>query len=108
MTIPPVVAVTVPIAVPIPRALCENVFLPVSAETIISVTEIVSVPEVASGISLVPHACDGWISVIRESRETISLADTCSREWTRPGKRYPAWIYNWLAKHSPPGRAHCK
>jgi hypothetical protein len=80
VTIPPVVAVTVPIAVPIPRLPREHVFLPVTTKMIVSVTKIVCVPEVVSvseivsvpevvsaGVSLVPHAGDGWISVIRES-----------------------------------------
>jgi hypothetical protein len=80
VTIPPVVAVTVPIAVPIPRLPREDVFLPVTTKMIVSVTKIVCVPEVVSvseivsvpevvsaGVSLVPHAGDGWISVIRES-----------------------------------------
>jgi hypothetical protein len=92
VTIPPVVAVTVPIAVPIPRVPRENVFLPVTTKMIISVPkvvrvpEIISVPEVASGISLIPHTGDSWISVIRESREAIgliSLVNGCSG--VRPG-----------------------
>jgi hypothetical protein len=79
VTIPPVVAVTVPIAVPIPRMLCEDVFLPVTTKMIVPpvseivsilkivcIPEIVSIPELHSGVSVVPNACDSWISVIRE------------------------------------------
>ena len=73
MAIPPMVAVAVPVAMPIPGLLSENVFLPVTAKTIVSIPEIVSIPQLASGVSLVPHACDGWISAIREWRETIAL-----------------------------------
>jgi len=114
VTIPPVVAVTVPIAVPIPRLPRENVFLPVMTKTIVSVPEIVcapeiiSIPEVVSGISLVPHACDGWISVIRESRETISVVDICSRESARTGKRCPISVNRRLAKPIRPVRTHSK
>jgi hypothetical protein len=96
MTIPPVVAVMVPIAVPIPRLPREDVFLPITTKMIVcisdivSIPQIVSVPEVASGIPLVPHVCCGWISVIRESREAIALetitliglSDGCRSEWT--------------------------
>jgi hypothetical protein len=52
---------------------------------IVSIPQTVSIPELRSGISLVPHACDGWISLIRESRETITLirlSDGCRNVWT--------------------------
>jgi hypothetical protein len=68
---------------PIPRLSAGDMFLPVTAKTIVST--IVSVPELAPGISLVPHACGGWISLIRESRETITLirlSDGCRNVWT--------------------------
>jgi len=57
----------------------EDVFLPITVHTPVSIPDIVSIPnsvsiaEVASGISLVPYACDRRISIIRESRETIPL-----------------------------------
>jgi len=63
----------------------DDVFLPVTTKTIVSIPEIVSIAELAAGISLVPHACGGWISVIRESRETITLtrlSDGCRSVWT--------------------------
>ena len=131
MTIPPMVARAVPIAVPISRTLRENVFLPVTTKMIISVTrivcvteivsvtgiicvpeiisvrDIVSVTEVASVISLVPHACDRWISVIREPWESVTLVDSCSREWTGPGIRYAIWIHVWATKRNRPRRTHC-
>ena len=80
MTIPPVVAIAVPIAMPIPGRVSENVFLPVTAQMVVSVPEIVrqvvSVPEIVRGpyiisirelcVSLVPNACDSWISAIRD------------------------------------------
>ena len=117
MTIPPVVAVTVPIAVPIPRMPRQDVFLPVTAKMIISVTkivcvmEVVSVPEVASGISLLPHASDGWISVIRESLEAIRLiplVDSYSGVWPGMCKCCPTWIDRRLAKPTRPIRTHSK
>jgi hypothetical protein len=74
------IAMMVPIAMPIPRLPREDVFLPVTTKMIVPVTKIVCVPEVVSvseivsitevasaGVSLVPHAGDGWISAIRES-----------------------------------------
>src|SRR5439155_22122279 len=62
VTIPPMIAVTVPIAIPIAGTTGEDVFLPVTTKMIVCVPEIVSIPELVSGISLVPHACAGWIS----------------------------------------------
>ena len=68
MAIPPMVAVAIPVAMPIPRLVSENVFLPVAPEMIVSVSEMVSVPaivcipqsvsisELRSGVSLVPHS----------------------------------------------------
>jgi hypothetical protein len=67
------VAMMVPVAMPISRVLRDDVLLPVTTKMIVSIPEIVSVPEPASGISLVPHVCAGLISVIRETRETITL-----------------------------------
>jgi hypothetical protein len=68
------IAVMVPVAMPIPRLPREDVFLPVTTKMIVSVTEIVCIPKtvsvpemVSAGVSLVPHAGDGWISMIRES-----------------------------------------
>src|SRR5215471_758169 len=99
MAVPPMIAVAVPIPMPIPRTLRKHVFPPVATETIVSISQL------ASAIWLVPHAC-GPIYLIRQPRKSVSLADTCSREWTGPGVRYPAWIYNWAAKRNPLGRAH--
>jgi hypothetical protein len=71
--------------------------LPVTAQVIVSISEIVcvpqivwipeivSIPELHSGVSLVPHACDSWISAIREWRNTIALRD--SRYRVRTGAR---------------------
>src|SRR5262245_35344792 len=102
MTVPPMITVAIPIPMPTPRTLREHVFLPVATEMIVSISQLVS------AIWLVPHACGDRIHVIREPRKSVSLADTCSREWTGPGVRYPAWIDNWAAKRSPLGWAHCK
>jgi hypothetical protein len=82
VTIPPVVAIAVPIATPIPRGVSENVFLPVTAQTIVAIPEIVrqvvsvpeivrvpqiiSIPELRSDSSLVPNAGGSWISAIRD------------------------------------------
>jgi hypothetical protein len=82
VTIPPVVAIAVPIAMPISRGASENVFLPVTPQMIVVVPEtirqVVSVPEIVrvsqiisirelcSDVSLVPNACDSWISAIRD------------------------------------------
>ena len=73
-------------------------FLPVTAQMIVSIPEIVrqvvsvpeivrvpqiiSIPELRSDVSLVPNACDSWISAIRYWRDTIALRDTCHRVWT--------------------------
>jgi len=100
--------VTVPIAVPIPRLPREDVFLPVTTQAAVSIPDIVCVPnvvsvpnsvsisEIASGISLVPHACDAGISVVREWRETISLIDRNSGVWARTGNRYSILIDRML------------
>jgi hypothetical protein len=62
------IAMMVPIAMPIPRLPREDVFLPVTTKMIVSVSqivcipeivwipEIISIPELHSGVSLVPHA----------------------------------------------------
>jgi hypothetical protein len=78
----------------------ENVFLPVTPQMVVSIPEItyvrqvVSVPEIVrvpsiifipelrSDVSLVPNACDSWISAIRHWRDTIALRDSCYRVWT--------------------------
>ena len=93
MTIPPVVAIAVPIAMPTPRALSENVFLPVTTQIVLSIPQIVCVPQIVSilelrsGVSLVPHACDSWISAIGEWRDSIALRDSCHGVWTGARKR---------------------
>jgi hypothetical protein len=69
----------VPIAMPIARMVREYMFLPVTTKTIaaipeiVSISQIVSIPELASDVTLIPYARRGWISVIRKSRETIGL-----------------------------------
>ena len=80
-------------------------FVPVTSQLVVSISEIVSVPaivcisnivrvpqiasipELSSGVSLVPHACDSWVSAIREWRDMIALRDSCYRVWTRTRKR---------------------
>ena len=63
-------------------------FLPVTPQMIVSIPEIVRVPqiisirELRSDVSLVPNACDSWISAIRHWRDTIALLDSCYRVWT--------------------------
>jgi hypothetical protein len=52
---------------------------------IVSIPKIVCVPELGSGVSLIPHACDSWVSAIREWRDTIALRDSCYR--VRTGTR---------------------
>ena len=49
---------------------------------IVRVRQIVSIPELRSGVSMVPHACDSWVSAIHEWRDTIALRDSCYRVWT--------------------------
>jgi hypothetical protein len=62
----------------------ENVFLPVTAQMIVAIAEIVYAPQVVSipeivrlpkiisirelrsDVSLVPNACESWISAIRD------------------------------------------
>ena len=85
-------------------------FLPVTAQMIVSITEIVrqvvsvpeiirvsqivsipeivrvppyviSIPELRSDGSLVPNAGDSRVSAIRDWRDTITLRDTCYRIW---------------------------
>src|SRR5215831_12113883 len=98
----------------------ENVFLPVTAQTVVSSPPIVCVPNIvsipnnvsiaegASGISLVPHVCAYGISLVRESRETIPLIDSYCCEWTRTGNRYSILIERRLPEGSRSGRAHSK
>jgi hypothetical protein len=54
----------------------------ISIPQIVCVAQIVSIPELRSGVSLVPGACDSWISAGREWRNTIALRDSCYRVWT--------------------------
>jgi hypothetical protein len=81
------------------------VFLPVTPQMIISISKMVSVPEIVcipnivcvlqivsipelrSGVALIPHACHGWVSAIREWRDTIALRDSCYRVWTGTSER---------------------
>ena len=118
MTIPPVVAVTVPIAVPIPRMPREDVFLPVTAQTVVSIPVVVcvlnivsnpnsvsianvaSIADVGSGISLVPHACDRGTSMVRDA---MPLIDSYSGEWTRTGNRCSILIDRMLPEGSGSG-----
>ena len=110
MAIPPMVAVAVPVAMPIPGLLSENVFLPVAPEMIVSISEIVcvsqivSIPEIVcvpeivsiselrSGVSLIPHTYNTWISGIREWRDSNALRDSCYCIWTRTRKGTSARI----------------
>ena len=120
MAIPPVVAMRVPIAVPIPRLPRENVFLPVAAQTTVSIPKIIyvrkifSVPkaalitEVASGISRVPHAWERGISMVRELRETVSLIDRYSGKWAGTGNRCSTLIVGILTRGSRSSRPHSK
>ena len=80
-------------------------FLPVAPQMVVSISEIVSVPaivcipiivcvswtvsipELRSVVSLVPHARHSWISAIREWRDTIALPDSCYGVWTRTRER---------------------
>ena len=83
-------------------------FLPVAPHMIVSISEMISVPEIVcipnivcvpqvpqivfipelhSGVSLVPHACVSWISAIREWRDTIALRDSCYGVWTGTRER---------------------
>jgi hypothetical protein len=91
VTIPPVVAIAVPIAMPIPRDVSENVFLPVTAQMIVAIPKIIRAPQVVSipelCVSLIPNARDSWISAIRDWRDTIALLDSCYCVWT--GTRDP-------------------
>src|SRR5438094_7283169 len=105
VAVPPVIAVAVPITMPVRRTLGEDVVSPVSTKMV------VSIPELDSGISLVPDACGALISVTRKSRETlplIRLSDGCRSEWTRARKRRPITIDRRLAKPSRPVRTHSK
>jgi hypothetical protein len=116
----------VPIAVPIARMMGEDVFLPVTAQTVLSIPVIVCIPEICipeivcvpnivsipnnvsiaevrSGISLVPHVCDRGISRVRESREAIPLIDGYSGIWTRTGNGYSILIDRMLLEGSRTG-----
>src|SRR5581483_5126346 len=89
VTVPPMVMITVPIAMPISRSASEHVLLPVAPQTIVSVPEIVCVPVISIpelSVSLVPNACSPWISAIhiRRWRDTVALRDRGDRIWTGP------------------------
>ena len=71
--------VCVPQIVSIPQIVCVS--------EIVYVPQIVSILELRSGVSLVPHACDSWISAIGEWRDTIALRDSCHDVWTRARQR---------------------
>jgi hypothetical protein len=43
--------------------------------------QIISIPELRSDVSLVPNACDSWISATRYWRDRIALRDSCYRVW---------------------------
>ena len=80
-------------------------FLPVTAQMVVSIPEIVSVPaivwipnivcvpqivsipELRSSVWLVPHTCDSWVSAIGEWRDAIALRDSCYRVWTGTRER---------------------
>jgi hypothetical protein len=91
--IPPMVAVAIPVAMPTLRLVSENVSVPVTPQMITAVSQIVcipksvSIPELGSGVSLVPRARDSRVAVIREWRDTIALRDSCYRVWARTRER---------------------
>jgi len=70
-------------------SISEMVSVPeiVCIPNIVCVLQIVSIPELRSGVSLVPHARDSWVSAIREWRDTIALRDSCYRVWTGTRER---------------------
>ena len=45
----------------------------VSISEIVCVPQIVSIPKLGSGVLLVPHSCDSWISGIGEWPDSIAL-----------------------------------
>src|SRR5262245_44995969 len=100
---------------PVARMPREDMFLPVTAQTVVSIPGIgcignivstpnnVSIAEFASGISLVPHVCDSGISAVRESRDTIPLINRYSGEWTRTGNPYSILVDRMLREGSRSG-----
>ena len=62
-------------------AIPEIVYAPqvISIPEIVRVPQVISIPELHSDVSLVPNACDSWISAIRHWRDTIALRDSCYR-----------------------------
>ena len=87
--VPQVVSISEIVSVPeivwIPNIVCVPQVISISE--IVCVPQVVSIPELRSDVSLVPHACDSWISAIREWRDTIALRDSCYRVWTGTRKR---------------------
>jgi hypothetical protein len=57
----------------------------VSVPEIVRVSYIISIPELC--VSLVPNACGSWISAIRDWRDTIALRDSCYGVWTGTRER---------------------
>ena len=83
--------VTAQMIISIPEVVRQVVSIPeiVRVPKIVSVPEIVrcppqiiSVPELRSDVSLVPNACDSWISATRYWRDRIALRDSRYRVWT--------------------------
>jgi hypothetical protein len=83
VSIPRIVSISEIVCIPQIISVPEIVRVP----EIVCVTQIVSVPELRSVVSLVPHACDSWVSAIRESRDTIALRDSCYGVWTGTRER---------------------
>ena len=72
--------------VSIPQIVCVAQIVSISeivcVPWIVSLSQIVSIPELRSSVSLIQHACDSWISAIREWGDTLALRDRCDRVWT--------------------------
>ena len=73
----------------------------ISIPQVVCVPKIVSIPELRSVVSLVPYTCDSWISAIREWRDTIALGDSCYRVWAGTRQRTSIRI------HRPPVPVGC-
>ena len=78
-----------PVTAQLVVSISEIVCVPqiVSIAQIVCVPQIVSIPELGSGVSLVPHVCHSWICAIREWRDTIALRDSCYGVWTGTRER---------------------
>jgi hypothetical protein len=108
-----IVSISAIVRVPQIVSVSEIICVPqiVSIPNIVCVPQIVSILELGSGVSLVPHACDSWVSAIREWRDTIALRDSCYGVWTGTRERTPTRIRRppvgggWQRTHSERGMA---